>query len=62
MEIGLVLIFAIAALGFIVNMVTYAIVAQLSAGNIVKSIIFAIIVPGITFLLAKNDIANGTIA
>ena len=61
-KIGLVLIFAIAALGFIVNMVTYAIVAQLSVGNIVKSIIFAIIVPGITFLLAKNDIANGTIA
>ena len=61
-KIGLVLIFAIAALGFIVNMVTYAIVAQLSAGNIVKSIIFAILVPGITYLLAKNDIANGTIA
>ena len=43
-------------------MVTYAIVAQLSAGNIVKSIIFAISVPGITFLLAKNDMAKGTIA
>lgn len=61
-KIGLVLIFAFAALGFIVSMVTYSIAAQLSAVNIVKSIIFAIIVPGITFLLAKNDIANGTIA
>lgn len=61
-KIGLVLIFALAALGFIVSMVTYAIAAQLSAGNIVKSIISAILVPGITFLLAKNDIANGTIA
>ena len=61
-KIGLVLIFAIAALGFIVNMVTYAIAAQLSAGNIVKAIISAILMPAITYLLAKNDIANGTIA
>ena len=59
---ALVLIFALAALGFIVSMVTYAIAAQLSAGNIVKSIISAILMPGITYLLAKNDIANGTIA
>ena len=43
-------------------MVTYSIAAQLSAGNIVKSIISAILMPGITYLLAKNDIANGTIA
>lgn len=61
-KIGLVLIFAFAALGFIVSMVTYSIAAQLSAGNIVKSIISAILMPGITYLLAKNDIANGTIA
>ena len=61
-KIGLVLIFAIAALGFIVNMVTYAIAAQLSAVNIVKAIISAILMPAITYLLAKNDIANGTIA
>lgn len=61
-KIGLVLIIALAALGFIVSIVTYAIAAQLSAGNIVKSIISAILMPGITYLLAKNDIANGTIA
>lgn len=61
-KIGLVLIFAFAALGFIVSMVTYSIAAQLSAVNIVKSIISAILMPGITYLLAKNDIANGTIA
>ena len=61
-KIGLVLIFALAALGFIVSMVTYAIAAQLSAGNIVKAIISAILMPLITYLLAKNDIANGTIA
>lgn len=61
-KIGLVLIFALAALGFIVSMVTYAIAAQLSAGNIVKAIISAILMPAITYLLAKNDIANGTIA
>ena len=61
-KIGIVLIFALAALGFIVSMVTYAITAHLGIGNIVKSIISAILVPGITYLLAKNDIANGTIA
>ncbi len=61
-KIGLVLIFALAALGFIVSIVTYAIAAQLSAGNIVKAIISAILMPAITYLLAKNDIANGTIA
>ena len=61
-KIGLVLIFALAALGFIVNMVTYAITAQLGVGNIVKAIISAILMPAITYLLAKNDIANGTIA
>ena len=61
-KIGLVLIFAFAALGFIVNMVTYAITAQLGVGNIVKAIISAVLMPGITYLLAKNDIANGTIA
>jgi len=61
-KIGLVLIFAFAALGFIVNMVTYAITAQLGVGNIVKAIISAILMPAITYLLAKNDIANGTIA
>ena len=61
-KIGLVLIFAFAALGFIVNMVTYAITAQLGVGNIVKAIISAILMPAITYLLAKNDIANGTIS
>lgn len=61
-KIGLVLIFAFAALGFIVSMVTYAVTAQLGAGNIVKAIISAILMPAITYLLAKNDIANGTIA
>lgn len=61
-KIGLVLIFAIAALGFIVSMVTYSIAAQLSAVNIVKAIISAILMPVITYLFAKNDIANGTIA
>lgn len=39
-KIGLVLIFAFAALGFIVSMVTYAVTAQLGVGNIVKAIIF----------------------
>ncbi len=61
-NIGLVLIFSLADLGFIVSMVTYAIAAQLSAVNIVKAIISAILMPAITYLLAKNDIANGTIA
>ena len=61
-KIGLVLIFAFAALGFIVSMVTYSIAAQLSAVNIVKAIISAILMPVITYLFAKNDIANGTIA
>ena len=61
-KIGLVLIFAFAALGFIVSMVTYSIAAQLSAVNIVKAIISAVLMPGITYLLAKNAIANGTIA
>ena len=61
-KIGLVLIFALAALGFIVSMVTYAVTAQLGVGNIVKAIISAILMPAITYLLAKNDIANGTIS
>lgn len=61
-KIGLVLIFAFAALGFIVSMVTYAVTAQLGVGNIVKAIISAILMPAITYLLAKNDIANGIIA
>ena len=61
-KIGLVLIFALAALGFIVSMVTYAVTAQLGVGNIVKAIISAILMPAITYLLAKNDIANGIIA
>ena len=61
-KIGLVLIFAFAALGFIVSMVTYAVTAQLGVGNIVKAIISAILMPVITHLFAKNDIANGTIA
>ena len=61
-KIGLVLIFALAALGFIVSMVTYAVTAQLGVGNIVKAIISAILMPVITYLFAKNDIANGTIA
>lgn len=56
-KIGLVLIFAFAALGFIVSMVTYSIAAQLSAVNIVKAIISAILMPVITYLFAKNDIA-----
>ena len=43
-------------------MVTYSIAAQLSAVNIVKAIISAILMPVITYLFAKNDIANGTIA
>ena len=42
-KIGLVLIFAFAALGFIVSMVTYAVTAQLGVGNIVKAIISAIL-------------------
>ena len=49
-KIGLVLIFALAALVFIVNMVTYAITAQLGVGNIVKAIISAILMPVITYL------------
>lgn len=61
-KIGLVLIFAFAALGFIVSMVTYAVTAQLGVGNIVKAIISAILMPVITYLFTKNDIANGTIA
>lgn len=61
-KIGLVLIFAFAALGFIVSMVTYAVTAQLGVGNIVKAIISAILMPVITYLFAKNYIANGTIA
>ena len=61
-KIGLVLIFAFAALGFIVSMVTYAVTAQLGVGNIVKAIISAILMPVITYSFAKNDIANGTIA
>ena len=61
-KIGLVLIFALAALGFIVSMVTYAVTAQLGVGNIVKAIISAILMPVITYLFAKNDIANVTIA
>lgn len=61
-KIGLVLIFAFAALGFIVSMVTYAVTAQLGVGNIVKAIISAILMPVITYLFAKNDIENGTIA
>lgn len=61
-KIGLVLIFAFAALGFIVSMVTYAVTAQLGVGNIVKAIISAILMLVITYLFAKNDIANGTIA
>ena len=61
-KIGLVLIFAFAALGFIVSMVTYAVTAQLGVGNIVKAIISAILMPVITYLFAKNDIANGPIA
>ena len=48
--------------GFIVSMVTYAVTAQLGVGNIVKAIISAILMPVITYLFAKNDIANGTIA
>ena len=60
-KIGLVLIFAFAALGFIVSMVTYAVTAQLGVGNIVKAIISAILMPVITYLFAKNDISNGTI-
>ena len=50
-KIGLVLIFAFAALGFIVSMVTYAVTAQLGVGNIVKAIISAILMPVITCLL-----------
>jgi hypothetical protein len=42
-KIGLVLIFAFAALGFIVSMVTYAVTAQLGVGNIVKAIISAFV-------------------
>ena len=61
-KIGLVLIFAFAALGFIVSMVTYAVTAQLGVGNIVKAIISAILMPFLTYLFAKNDMANGTIA
>lgn len=57
-KIGLVLIFAFAALGFIVSMVTYAVTAQLGVGNIVKAIISAILMPVITYLFAKNDIAK----
>lgn len=37
-KIGLVLIFALAALGFIVNMVTYAITAQLGVGILSKQL------------------------
>ena len=55
-KIGKVLIFAFAALGFIVSMVTYAVTAQLGVGNIVKAIISAILMQFITYLFAKNYI------
>lgn len=55
-KIGLVLIFAFAALGFIVSMVTYAVTAQLGVGNIVKAIISAILMPVITYLLQRTTL------
>ena len=61
-KIGFVVTFSLAVLISIASMVTYAIVAPFSAGNIVKAIISAILMPLITYLLAKNDIANGIIA
>ena len=61
-KIGLTMLIAIAVVSFVLNLVTYGMLGSLTVGNIIKSIISVIVLPGITVLLAKKDVENGTIA
>ncbi len=54
-KVGFYMICAAAGAGFIVNMITYGVMASLTAGNIVRAILSLVICPLVTYLLAKND-------
>ncbi|MGN0352093.1 MAG: hypothetical protein ACI4ES_10610 [Roseburia sp.] len=59
---GFFVLVAAAVIGLVVNIITYNMLGTLTAGNIVKSLISAVVVPLVTFLLAKKDIDNGVLA
>ncbi|MBQ5673513.1 MAG: hypothetical protein IIV45_00245 [Lachnospiraceae bacterium] len=61
-KLGLTMLIVIAVISFVLNLVTNGMLNTLTVGNIIKSIISVIVLPGITILLAKNDVENGTIA
>ena len=61
-KLGLTMLIVIAVISFVLNLVTNGMLNTLTVGNIIKSIISVIVLPGITVLLAKKDVENGTIA
>lgn len=61
-KVGIKMLIAIVIIAFIVNMIIYVISGQLTIFNILKSIIYAVILPAVTIALSKNDVANGTLA
>ncbi|WP_455722000.1 hypothetical protein [Agathobacter sp.] len=61
-KVGIKMLIVVAVIGFVINMITYGVTGQFTIANILKAIISAIVVPAVTILLAKNDVANGTLA
>lgn len=61
-KVGLYILIAVAVLGLVVNIISYVMLGQLTAVNIVKSLVSAVFVPVVTFALAKKDIDSGVVA
>ena len=61
-KIGLYLFIAVAAIGFVINLITYGMLGTLGFGNIFKSLLSAIIAPAITFFLAKIQERSSVLA
>ena len=61
-KVGIKMLIVVAVIGFVINMITYGVTGQFTIANILKAIISAIVVPAVTILLSKNDVANGTLA
>lgn len=61
-KVGLYILIVVAVIGFVVSLISYGMVGQLTVVNIVKQVISSVILPVITFALAKKDIDNGILA
>ena len=61
-KVGFFVVVAAAVLGLVVNLITYSMTGSLTAGNIVRSLLSAVIMPAIIYALAKKDMENGVLA